>query len=512
MKKTLNDENKILSTISEIYIFIMIILYPLIVDNTGFFHILECKWYSYIIITISYLITTSVIILYYSIIKKTFILKEKKLSKIQWIAIVLLIINIISCFASPFFKDYNLFVGIGRGEGLITTSLYIISFLFISLFLKFKKRYILYFSISSILLNIIAVLQYIGFNPFNMYQYGIGTHNTSFMITIGNVDFISALYCILLTISFSAYMFIDDHNKISKCIHLISLFMSYFIFSIINVNSGKVALLAVFLIILPFTLINNKRLSKLLVCLSLIIMTYAINIFINPEYHYTLNKIIFNIQFNKIFILMLITSLILFALSYITKKFEYTIVKKDKFIKCFYLLIIILIIVFLTYIYIHDFGKIKWGFMYELHAMLHGDFSDRYATYRMFLWKRTLRIFPQYPLIGSGPDTFVIRFMRKYTADIAAIGELTLNDTAGNVYLTMLINTGLAGLITYLTFLVAQIKMGIKNMNKYSKVLLLAVICFIIQDFFNLWVVIVTPIFWILLAIHYVSLDKNIEK
>ena len=58
------------------------------------------------------------------------------------------------------------------------------------MFGKFKKRYILYFSVSSILINTIAILQYIGFNPFNMYQNGIGTHNVSFMATIGNISFI----------------------------------------------------------------------------------------------------------------------------------------------------------------------------------------------------------------------------------------------------------------------------------------------------------------------------------
>lgn len=40
------------------------------------------------------------------------------------------------------------------------------------------------------------------YRPFNIYQDGIGTHNVSFMATIGNIDFISAMYCILLTVSF----------------------------------------------------------------------------------------------------------------------------------------------------------------------------------------------------------------------------------------------------------------------------------------------------------------------
>ena len=120
----------------------------------------------------------------------------------QIIALMFLLLNIISYFMSPYLKVHDLFIGVGRKEGLLTSSLYILSFLYVSYFGEFKKKYILYFSISSILINVVAILQFVGFNPFNMYQNGIGTHNVSFMATIGNIDFISAIYTILLTVSF----------------------------------------------------------------------------------------------------------------------------------------------------------------------------------------------------------------------------------------------------------------------------------------------------------------------
>ena len=144
-----------------------------------------------------------------------------------------------------------------------------------------------------------------------------------------------------------------------------------------------------------------------------------------------------------------------------------------------------------------------------MHELLHGNFDDKFGTYRIFLWKRTLSIFSQYPIIGSGPDTFAIRFMAKYTNDIAAIGPLTINDTAANVYLTMLINIGIIGLGTYLSFIFFQIKKGIQNMNEYSAILLISIVCYLCQDFFNLSLVIVTPIFWLLMALHYRSICFN---
>jgi O-antigen ligase len=145
--------------------------------------------------------------------------------------------------------------------------------------------------------------------------------------------------------------------------------------------------------------------------------------------------------------------------------------------------------------------------LYEMHELLHGNFDDDFGTYRIFLWKRTFAIFPEYPILGSGPDSFAIRFMARYTADVASIGELTINDTAANVYLTMLINIGIVGLLDYLAFLFFQVIEGIKKINKYSAILLISVLCYMIQDCFNLSLVIVTPIFWLLMALHINSLE-----
>ena len=110
-----------------------------------------------------------------------------------------------------------------------------------------------------------------------------------------------------------------------------------------------------------------------------------------------------------------------------------------------------------------------------------------------------MKIFLNYPLLGTGCDTFAIRFMERYSSDIASIGPLTLNDTAANIYLTTLVNTGILGLLSYLSFLYFFFKDCKKNI--FCKVLLASVVCFLIQSFFNLSVVIVTPLFYMLLAL-----------
>lgn len=501
----LKKRNNLLDKLTEIYIFIIIVIFPLCVDSTGFFRILECKYRTFLIISVTYLALSLIILIYYYIFKKIKLIENMKLSKVQLAVIVFWNINLISCILSPYLSKYNLFVGVGRGEGLINITLYCFTFLAISSFGKFRKRYITYFSISSICINTIAILQYVGFNPLNMYQDGIGTHNVSFMGTIGNIDFISAMYCILLTVSFAAFVFLDEDIK-CKIIHLISIFMGFFIFIIINVMSGRVAFLFIFAMLFPVIITNSKRLCRSIIVISMVTLGLAVNIIINPQYHYDIQKLTLDFQFNVFALVFLVITVIFLFLAKLLNKYKYDLSQNKKIVKSLYIMMIVCIVLTMLCLYFINFNS---GFLYEIHELLHGNFDDNFGTYRVFLWKRAFLLLKDNWLIGSGPDTFAVRFMDKYTEDVMALGELSINDTAANVYITMLINIGILGVSTYLLFVILQVKDGLKRKNEYSLILLIAVVCYLVQDFFNLWVVIVTPVFWTLMAVHQLALNEG---
>ncbi len=389
-------EKDTLSKLTEIYIIVMIMIFPLCIDTTGFFKILECKYRYFLIINAVYISAMIITILYYLLFKKSNVFKNLKLHKIQWAVIIFLLINIISTFLSPFFKDYNLFVGVGRAEGLISITLYCLSFLNITLFGKFKKRYILYFSISSIMVSLIAILQYIGFNPFNMYQDGIGTHNVSFIGTIGNVAFVSAFYCIYLTISMASFVFIEDDKMYKRVIHLLSIYMGFFIFEIIDVLGGAVAFGVTLVLTIPFIITNSKRLSRLLIVGAVILLGYLTNVIINPVYYYDIGKLILEFQINKIAIALFVVTTLFIVLAYILKDRNFDLSKNKKIIKIIYLAIISCVLIGLVALYFINFTS---GFLYEIHEMLHGNFDDDFGTYRIFLWKRSISLVKDYPII-----------------------------------------------------------------------------------------------------------------
>lgn len=396
-------EKNILSKITEIYIIVMVMIFPLCIDSTGFFRILEAKYRYFLIINAIYISATIITILYYLLFEKTNIFKEMKLHKIQWAVIVFLIINTISTFLSPFFKDYNLFIGVGRAEGLISITLYCLNFLNITMFGKFKKRYILYFSIASIMVSLIAILQYIGFNPFNMYRDGIGTHNVSFIGTIGNIDFVSAFYCIYLTISIAAFIFMENDKTYTRIIHLLSIYMGFFIFEVLDVLGGTVAFLGTLALTIPFIITNSKRLSRLLVVGATIILGYLTNIIVNPVYYYDIGKLKLDFQVNGIAIALFIITVLFIVLAYISKNREFDLSKNKKIIKLFYLALVLCVMISVVAIYFINFTD---GFLYEIHEILHGNFDDDFGTYRIFLWRRSILLVKDYPIIRYGARYF----------------------------------------------------------------------------------------------------------
>ena len=112
-------------------------------------------------------------------------------------------------------------------------------------------------------------------------------------------------------------------------------------------------------------------------------------------------------------------------------------------------------------------------------------------------------------LFGTGSDTYYITFTNKYVNMLTIDGYARINDTASNIYLTRIINIGLIGLSSFLIFMGSIISLIKKTKNLLLMSILLTIVSYLIQGLYNLEVVIVTPIFYCLLAIYVSAVLKN---
>ena len=136
-----------------------------------------------------------------------------------------------------------------------------------------------------------------------------------------------------------------------------------------------------------------------------------------------------------------------------------------------------------------------------------GNIDAKYGTNRMKIWKETLKIVPDYLWHGVGIDNYAYAFNGK-----ALIFNNLLFDKAHNEYLQTLVTQGIFSFISYLLLYSLVVIEGFKNNFKDGRIyLLLPVIGYLVQAFFNISVIEVAPIFFILLGLQ-VDREKKKKK
>lgn len=150
----------------------------------------------------------------------------------------------------------------------------------------------------------------------------------------------------------------------------------------------------------------------------------------------------------------------------------------------------------------------------EVSEVVKGNVDDSFGTGRMFAWKQTLKVVPNHLLHGVGVDSFVNAF--EHPIYIEHKTSVELFDKAHNEYLQKLICEGLFSCVTYISMLfilfVGSIKKILKNKNYITMGLFLSFVGYSIQAFFNISVIEVAPLFWIVIGLLYDRKCKNLQN
>lgn len=133
-------------------------------------------------------------------------------------------------------------------------------------------------------------------------------------------------------------------------------------------------------------------------------------------------------------------------------------------------------------------------------------FGDSVGTSRMYTWKRTIKLLPQYFWFGCGIEQLGIVSQRIYGSE-----DLYPFDKAHNEYLNLWVTEGVFAILFYLVFLFVLFLPGVMRFIKrqkdasenvtrdvLSKIVLFAFFGYIAQAFFNISVIQVAPYFWMI--------------
>ena len=184
------------------------------------------------------------------------------------------------------------------------------------------------------------------------------------------------------------------------------------------------------------------------------------------------------------------------------------IIKNKKYKK----FIVITIILMLCSIFIHLSGKtvlfndiLKTGD--QTLEMVDGNVDDNFGSGRIYIWKHTLRRVPLYIYHGVGIDNLYYAFGTK---PLTRDGKIF--DKAHNIFLQILICEGIFSLISYLLFYFTILIKGIINSFKNKEVyLVIPIIGYLVQGFFNISVIEIAPLFYIGLGLLTIRDNKYIK-
>lgn len=419
-------------TITDIYCITMLFLFPLFPGFSGYTNITFSKFVFLLTATGLWLAA----LLLASLRHPT---PLPRLGAAQYCALAFLLISVLSALCSPNFTDTLL--GAGRYDGLLTTAIYCLIFLGVSMFTRPKLLHAYALGAAVTLCCALAFLQLLGHNPLNLYPAGLLyadrgiRYSGSYLGTIGNTNLLDAFLCLAIPALF--YLaFILRHR-----LFLLPLFCAVATVIIAGGTGAHFALCAVFLaalIILPRS--HKGRIRGCLVAATIVI-----------------------------------SALLLLW-----------------------------------------FWPGQNGTLIELSNILHGHLEDSYGSSRIRIWRGCLALFPEHPLLGGGPGTLAQRLDISFSRYVPETGATLRSyvDNAHNIYLGHLINTGVLGVLAYLSLLLSSVYGALRRsyQNGCYTACALCVFCAAVHGFFGLGLCLTEPMFFLLLAFCVPCSTTSLEE
>ena len=549
MKKMCNTETE-----GRIYVLLMFTIFPLFVLN-GYSNITLTKCVTFIALTVFFAVALLVnYVTALTVGERPKISGKRAFTKIyfpDWFLLLMLIFTAVSCIFSPYVGLKNssglsvLLFGAGRFDGILFIFVYMLIFWLTARHGKFGKWYALVFAITTGIMCTIALYQLGGTNLFNLYpKEAYKGHYNHFVTTIGNVDMMAGFLSMAWPLAWAGYILFSFESgenvpkfikkqgakditkaysvfeKIVRYVFLVVLVPAIYVGFQIEVELFKVTLVAILLVMLPLLTRSIENICRILESLSAIILAIGLSSAITYTYIEKDRKTITEFSATPEFFVCLAVVVAFLLSAIIIRNIKKATNKKtreskekskqNKIINPFTLVSLCIVFVeilcaigaflYLRFIYV---PTAQYGVMYDLYELTRGHLNETAGSHRGAIWKYSLKMAKENLIFGTGTGTFAKSF-KEFTNEIGYKYYQNKNlDFAHNEYINILCTSGLAGLLTYLGFLISTAYLSVKTMAKNPRVLVLfaAVLGYVFQAFFSFSIVIITPIFWVLIGL-----------
>lgn len=508
-KKQINGLNRLVT----VFVGLLFLIYPIYFRNF-YFDIVQCRFYLFTIAT-GVLSIVAAGLFFYLYHKKEIVWEP--LSNLDWLVLLLWWANLVSVIGSDYTQ--NAIIGTsGRRAGLITLTCYVFLYFLITRFYVHKDWIYIALFVSSALVSIVAIFQFIDMDFLGFYENIHEKYKETYFTTMGHINVVASFFGMLLPMGTVVYMRLKKWwQAIGMAVVLILSMCGLYV---IGCESGVL----IFAFMILTALLVTPAISTLYrMCLVLWIslglwkaLLLQNERSLKPRKLETIQKLVdMSLVFRVVWIGLLI--LMLGLLIWNRLGVRRTKEAPGKKTKAYYITIAVLAGICIlggigVIVYFSTIGRnIPLG---KFENMLRVD--ETFGSYRGYIWNLVVEEYMDLPIlkkmIGVGCDSLKPFLSATHYEEMVATTGFTY-DNAHNEYLQYLITTGLFGLVVYIATLWAGIKGGIgKIREQQSEVVLVAVfgvIGYLIQALVNINQCVTTPIFLVLFAIMTVKQNQD---
>ena len=394
---------------------------------------------------------------------------------------------------SSLLSEYPELVWLGdrRREGFLTLFLYLAIFLAMAAFGKLGRLHAYGAAVTGVLLFVLILPQFLGYNPLNLYPEGLCFHDRGarysgeYLGTIGNSDLLSALLTMLCLYLAGAYAMGKGG------LFLLGAGCAWGSLLLSEVTAGPVAVLGCLALALPLWVkkgLGIRRMGDVGLMLSLAALGKSM-----LGYRYEGGCLTLFPQFTRLSAVFLglalcsVMAMVLLRRLPTGKGYP----KAARAIWILYALVILAVCLFLFF-----YGGSNETLL-GLRGLLRGDPPDTLGSSRVAIWKEAVELGVERPLLGGGPDPYNCRSQLIFTR-LLENGTLRRNgvDAAHNEYLNLWVNTGLPGMLLFLALVLRCLRSGWKRGDP----LLLPCLGYAIHALFGISQSLVSPLFYLFLG------------